>query len=220
MLISIFIIQLLQQLNFYLYRQKLLAGKQEENSQIFNEAFFLPLYLPLCLWSTDTRAVFRLVLSPQPRSLHSVPQRDKSGLTGFPANESPRRTGLHSSISVKSGFYLPAFEISRSCRTASVHWVFRTVWILIWSKFRQCTTILPTARIQILFYREFFLQFIYEYLLVSIGDAVLIIGHISNLLGYCTMNISPTNSNSYVRIKSPKNPVKYLYTFIILGAHA
>ncbi len=33
----------------------------------------------------------------------------------FPANESPRRTGLHWSISVKSSFYLPAFEISRSC---------------------------------------------------------------------------------------------------------
>ncbi len=59
-------------------------------------------------------------LSPKPRSLHSVPQRDKSGLTGFPANESARRTGLHWFISVKSGFYLPAFEISRSCRTASV----------------------------------------------------------------------------------------------------
>jgi hypothetical protein len=34
----------------------------------------------------------------------------------FPANESPRRTGLHRSL---SGFYLPAFEISHSCRTAS-----------------------------------------------------------------------------------------------------
>ncbi len=36
-------------------------------------------------------------------------------LTRFPANESPRRTGLHWYISAKSGFYLPAFEISRSC---------------------------------------------------------------------------------------------------------
>jgi hypothetical protein len=27
--------------------QKLLAGKQKENSQIFNEDFYLPLYLPL-----------------------------------------------------------------------------------------------------------------------------------------------------------------------------
>ncbi len=36
-------------------------------------------------------------------------------MTRFPANESPRRTGLHRSISVKSSFYLPAFEISRSC---------------------------------------------------------------------------------------------------------
>jgi hypothetical protein len=40
-------------------------------------------------------------------------------LTRFPANESPRRTGLHCSLSAKSSFYLPAFEISRSCRTAS-----------------------------------------------------------------------------------------------------
>ncbi len=52
---------------------------------------------------------------PQPRSLHSVPQRDKSGLTRFPANESPRRTGFRSSLSAKTSFYLPAFEISRSC---------------------------------------------------------------------------------------------------------
>jgi hypothetical protein len=37
----------------------------------------------------------------------------------FHPNESPRRTGLHSSLSAKSNFYLPAFEISRSCRTAS-----------------------------------------------------------------------------------------------------
>ena len=47
------------------------------------------------------------------------PKRDKSGLTRYPANESPRRTGLHWSISAKTSFYLPAFEISRSCRTAS-----------------------------------------------------------------------------------------------------
>ncbi len=32
----------------------------------------------------------------------------------FPAYESPRRTGLHRSL---SGFYLLAFEISRSCRS-------------------------------------------------------------------------------------------------------
>jgi hypothetical protein len=58
-----------------------------------------------------------MVLSPKPRSLHSAPWRDDSGLTRFPANESARRTGLHSSLSEKSSFYLPAFEIS--CRTAS-----------------------------------------------------------------------------------------------------
>ncbi len=33
---------------FEWYRQKLLAGKYKENSQIFNEDFYLPLYLPLC----------------------------------------------------------------------------------------------------------------------------------------------------------------------------
>ncbi len=37
-----------EQLNFEWYRQKLLAGKEKENSQIFNEDFYLPLYLPLC----------------------------------------------------------------------------------------------------------------------------------------------------------------------------
>ncbi len=36
-------------------------------------------------------------------------------MTRFPANESPRI------IRQKSSFYLPAFEISRSCRTASGH---------------------------------------------------------------------------------------------------
>ncbi len=40
-------------------------------------------------------------------------------MTRFPANESPRRTGFYWSISAKSSFYLPAFEISRSCSTAS-----------------------------------------------------------------------------------------------------
>ncbi len=57
--------------------------------------------------------------SPCPRSFHLVPLRDKSGLTRYPANESPGRTGLHCSISAKTSFYLPAFEISRSCRTSS-----------------------------------------------------------------------------------------------------
>jgi hypothetical protein len=43
----------------------------------------------------------------------------------FPANKSLKRTGLHSSLSAKSRFYLPAFEISRSCRTASSNTVYR-----------------------------------------------------------------------------------------------
>jgi hypothetical protein len=35
------------------------------------------------------------------------------------ANKSLRSIGLHLSLSAKSSFYLPAFEISRSCRTGS-----------------------------------------------------------------------------------------------------
>jgi hypothetical protein len=57
-----------------------------------------------------------------PESIATIPPfgpiEKISGLTRFSANESPRRTGLHSSLSAKSSFYLPAFEISRSCRTA------------------------------------------------------------------------------------------------------
>ncbi len=37
----------------------------------------------------------------------------------FQISRSLRKTGLHESLSAKSSFYLPAFEISRSCRTAS-----------------------------------------------------------------------------------------------------
>ncbi len=36
-----------EQPNFEWYRQKLLAGKEKENSQIFDADFYLPLYLPL-----------------------------------------------------------------------------------------------------------------------------------------------------------------------------
>ncbi len=36
-----------EQPNFEWYRQKLVAGKEKENSQIFNADFYLPLYLPL-----------------------------------------------------------------------------------------------------------------------------------------------------------------------------
>jgi hypothetical protein len=44
-----------EQLNFEWWRQQLLAGKWKENSQIFKEDFYLPLYLPLwvhcyCTW--------------------------------------------------------------------------------------------------------------------------------------------------------------------------
>jgi len=54
--------------------------------------------------------------------------RSHSGFSRFPANESLRRTGLHLSLLAKSSFYLTAFEIFRSCRTAS--WVseFDVLW--------------------------------------------------------------------------------------------
>ncbi len=58
------------------------------------------------------------LLSPYSHDSSIRSHREKSGLTRFPANESPRRTCLHSYLSAKSSFYLPAFEISRSCRTA------------------------------------------------------------------------------------------------------
>ncbi len=48
-LFLLFIGRSFPQLNFEWYRQKLLAGRLKENSQIFNEVFYLPLYLPLCL---------------------------------------------------------------------------------------------------------------------------------------------------------------------------
>ncbi len=44
---------------------------------------------------------------------------DISGFSRFSANESLSRTGLDLFISANFRFYLPAFEISRSCRTAS-----------------------------------------------------------------------------------------------------
>ncbi len=67
--------------------------------------------------------------SPQPRSLHSVPQREKSGLTRFPANESPRRTGSRSYLSAKSSFYLPAFEIFMSYRLCTQE---LSRWLIKW----------------------------------------------------------------------------------------
>ncbi len=56
-----------------------------------------------------------------PKSIAKLPPRvgPISGFSRFAANESLRRTGLHLSFAAKSSFYLPAFEISRSCRTAS-----------------------------------------------------------------------------------------------------
>jgi hypothetical protein len=60
------------------------------------------------------------------KSIAAIPQfgpieghRHVSGFSRFPANESLRRTGLHLSLSAKSSFYTPAFEIFRSCPTAS-----------------------------------------------------------------------------------------------------
>jgi hypothetical protein len=47
-LFLLFLWKIFHQLDLELYRQKLLAGTKKENSQIFNEDFYLPLYLPLC----------------------------------------------------------------------------------------------------------------------------------------------------------------------------
>jgi hypothetical protein len=49
------------------YRQKLLAGKWKENSQIFNEDFYLPLYLPL--WPTTFKSLKIPSLSVQKQGL-------------------------------------------------------------------------------------------------------------------------------------------------------
>ncbi len=55
-------------LSFELHRQKLLAGKQQENSQIFNEYFYLPLYLPLCSMQRMQMAFGRIFT----RTLHAT----------------------------------------------------------------------------------------------------------------------------------------------------
>ncbi len=49
-------------LKFEWYRQKLLAGKSKENSQIFNEDFYLPLYLPLCPTHSPPSTVDQLII--------------------------------------------------------------------------------------------------------------------------------------------------------------
>ncbi len=58
-----------KQLNFEWCQQKLLAGKQKENSKIFNEDFYLPLYLPLRS-TPSTRA------TPPPLSTAQQNQRE------------------------------------------------------------------------------------------------------------------------------------------------
>jgi hypothetical protein len=58
-----------------------------------------------------------------PESIATIPPfgpiANISGFSRFPANESLRKIGFHFSLSAKSSFYLSAFEISRSSRTAS-----------------------------------------------------------------------------------------------------
>jgi hypothetical protein len=54
----------------------------------------------------------------------------------FPANESRRRTGLDLSLLAKFSFYLPAFAISYSCRTASVEYRIVTFWM--WAVLAAC----------------------------------------------------------------------------------
>ncbi len=64
--------------------------------------------------------VFLALLSPIRVHSHAPSIRSHSGFSRFPASESLGRTGLHLSLSKKSSSYLPAFEISLSCRTASI----------------------------------------------------------------------------------------------------
>ncbi len=58
-----------EQPNFEWYRQKLLAGKEKENSQIFNADFYLPLYLPLWLKGKCSR--IKLVKGISSMTLHN-----------------------------------------------------------------------------------------------------------------------------------------------------
>ncbi len=68
--------------------------------------------------------LFSVVFTPSPSRhhervhSHSIPLSDISGFSRFLVNESLRRTGLHWSLSAKSSFDNPVFEISCShgCR--------------------------------------------------------------------------------------------------------
>ncbi len=62
-------------------------------------------------------------------------------MTRFPANESPRRTGLNSSLLAKSSFYLPSFKISSSCCTAPDVYIsnqFQTTYVHLGWRGRRC----------------------------------------------------------------------------------
>ncbi len=75
------------------------------------------------------------------KNWQKVTERSISGFSRFPAKDNLRRTSLHLSLSSKIHFYLPAFEISRSCRTASyertparVRWFCQKYSSLNWNK--------------------------------------------------------------------------------------
>ncbi len=68
-----------EQLNFEWSRQKLLAGKEKGNSQIFNEDFYLPLYLPL--WYCPFKLPFlEGGLEEDPDQPNTVPYPDSGDL--------------------------------------------------------------------------------------------------------------------------------------------
>ncbi len=70
----------------------------------------------------DMKLLSTHLQSPQPRSLYSFTKRDISGLTRFPANESQKNRFALIYFG-KIQFLPPCILISRSCRTASVHYI-------------------------------------------------------------------------------------------------
>ncbi len=70
-------------------------------------------------------------------------------MTRFPANESPRRTGSHSSLSEKSSFQFLPPCISRSCRTASGVSRLCPRWVL-----SSPSSLAPTIEIDTLEYQQ------------------------------------------------------------------
>ncbi len=65
----LFLGKIFQQLNLEWYQQKLLAGPLKENSKIFYEHFYLPLYLPL--WAKESTTKWRCMCSMSSLIVHT-----------------------------------------------------------------------------------------------------------------------------------------------------